>query len=373
MRASFTPLLLALAVTGCGGSDDLVTDTADASTTPEPMSATWLETFDYDWVLFNHRVSYLHTLATVPPTAAVVGGTSTTLQRTELDAACDPDSCQEYPFHDDADVRIGWGQVTTTEARFATGTTSAVVGAAGTTATLAVPDPGGDGTVTAILRGFTVDTDHPLAGEASCYPPGNGWHPRRLAIVLDAPRREGGELLVDVDLAFVAGLTEDPERQCIDEVHERSQVPMEVDVLFVVGPDAQALPIEQGMTYPWNGSQTAPEEQFPPDLLDLAVEAPGMRGWSALDFRFNEHAPTERGAYLRTLVLTIDGDRAGASATNYSPLTQLHDFSYAFTGTVQAIPLEGVTHGVVEASLPTGVDDDGRPVVYTLDGSTPTE
>ena len=69
----------------------------------------------------------------------------------------------------------------------------------------------------------------------------------------------------------------------------------------------------------------------------------------------------------------IDGDEASGTATNYSPLTQLHDFSFSFDGTVTHVPLDGASHDTVSGTLPTGLDDDDRPIVYALDGNTPTE
>jgi hypothetical protein len=314
-------------------------------------------------------------LGSDPPQVAVVGGTSTTQERTELDAGCDPDSCKEFPARDDSIVRVTVGRVTTTEAAFATAEGSVVVPASGANLTVRAPAPAGphaDGEITALLQGFSLQTDHPLSGGVACYQPANGWHPRRLGIAVDDARREGSELVADLSLHFVAGNTDDPDRVCVDEVNEQSMVPMTVQLLFVAGPAASTFAVEQAVAYPWNGDQFAPEEQPPPDPLvhDLPE---GIRGWSSVDFHFNEDKPGERGAYLRTLDFHIDGGEVTGTATNYSPITQLHDFSYRFSGTAVGIPISGTSRTTYDAVLPTGLDDDGEPVVYSLDGSTPTE
>jgi len=365
-----TGAALAVALGACRGGDG-----SDTVEPPSEESAVWLETFTYGWVLFNHRVSYLYVEAADPPAVAVVGGTSTTGQPRELAPECkaEADSCMEFPAWDDAEVTVGWGEVTTTEASFATATAEAVVPAEGATVTVSAPDPGREGSVSAVLQGLSVDTAHPLDGEEACYRPEYGWHPRRLAVSLQQPRREGGELVVDVDLHFVAGNTDDPDRTCIDEVNERALVPMTASVLFVVGPDATEVPISQEASFPFSGNASQPGEQVPPDPIALGLSADGIRGWASIDWSFNPDRADERGAYLRTLAARIDGDEATGEATNYSPFTQLHDFAYHFDGTVVGIPLSGVTHASASGTLPTGIDDDGRPVIYELDGSTPTE
>jgi len=389
MRApTYLSVMLLAALSACSGSDkepgtldsgtdtptsDTDTDTQTGDTGQSTVSeAVWLETFDYEWDLFNHRVSYLYVEAADPPRVAVVGGTSTTQQRTELDKSCDPDACKEFPARDDAIVTVGWGAAATTDAAFATASASAVVPTEGVTVTVTAPDPGASGEVSAVLAGFSLDTDYALTGGIACYQPGNGWHPRRLALALATPRREAGELVVDLTLHFVAGNTDDPDRVCVDEVNEQSQVPMTAEVLFVVGAAATEVPVEQAVSYPWNGDQFNPEEQPPPADLDHGLPE-GLRGWSKLDWSFNDDKPGERGAYLRNLVARIEGDQANAYASNYSPITQLHDFSFAFSGTVVGVPMGGVTHASRDGVLPTGLDDEERPVIYTLDGQTPTE
>ena len=47
--------------------------------------------------------------------------------------------------------------------------------------------------------------------------------------------------------------------------------------------------------------------------------------------------------------------------------------SFSFDGTVTNVPLDGASHEAVSGTLPTGLDDDDHPIVYTLDGDTPTE
>ena len=387
-------LALALLLGACSGSskdtEPGTTDTSTPLTTTNtvdttldtgpttvatPESAIWLETFDYQWDLFNHRLSYLSVLATDPPEVAVVGGTSTTGQPADLAPECkaDEDSCREFPAYDDSLVTVGYGRITTTEASFAVATAQAVVPAGGTTVTLTAPAPDRSGSVSAVLQGFGLDTAHALSGGDACYKPEYGWHPRRIAVVLGEPTLTGDQLSVDVTMHFVAGNTEDPDRVCIDDVNEQAQVPMTATVLFVVGPEATDVPIARDATFAFSGNAFDPGEQVPPDPVPLGLSGEGIKGWSALDWTFNPGNAAERGAYLRTLVASIDGDEANGTATNFSPFTQLHDFSFTFEGTVTHVPLADATHDRVSGRLPTGVDASGRPVIYRLDGNTPTE
>lgn len=87
------------------------------STLPE-QEATWLQGAYYDWELFNHRVSYIHFAVDEALETSVIGGTSTTFPSffpPDLPDGCDPNACDELPFGDVADLRAGWGRITTDE------------------------------------------------------------------------------------------------------------------------------------------------------------------------------------------------------------------------------------------------------------------
>ena len=80
----------------------------------------WFSGASYEWSLANHRLSHLEIGADNKRAyASVVGGTSTTEVDAELPQACDPDTCEELPFWDEALVRVDWGRVDDPDARFA--------------------------------------------------------------------------------------------------------------------------------------------------------------------------------------------------------------------------------------------------------------
>jgi hypothetical protein len=325
-----------------------------------------MQTFDWGWKLFNHRVSTI-AVDVEPAQVAIVGGTSTTGVPRDLDPSCDPDACREFPFKDLSAVELGVGAATTSDASFAVGRAEGLATAAGVTVELRVDAPDRDGDITAVLSGFRVDTDHPLDGPSACYDPAFGWHPTRLAVRLDDPRREGDELVVDVTLTFGAGNAEDPDRVCIDEVNELALVPMSADVLFIIGATPDRQGIAQDAYFPFSGDSANPGEQVVPPGVALDAHAPGLRGWSRFDWSFNPDSDTGRGAYLRTLSLRIDDETASGTATNYSPVTQLDDFGFVFDGEVVHVAMSGVSSSTLTATdVPAALDDVGEPVMFPL-------
>ena len=93
-----------------------------------------------------------------------------------------------------------------------------------------------------------------------------------------------------------------------------------------------------------------------------------MVGWSAVDFAFNPGNADERGVYLRSWGFELGAEGAAGVATNFSPITQLHDMSYTFSGDVRAVTVVGeIDTGLVEAEIPAQVNPlDERPVVQEL-------
>jgi hypothetical protein len=75
----------------------------------------------------------------------------------------------------------------------------------------------------------------------------------------------------------------------------------------------------------------------------------------------------EQGAYLRTLAFGAEpGGTARATATNYSPGTQLEGFSYAVDATARGVVLDADGEGfTVSGTLETELLD-GAPVVHEL-------
>jgi hypothetical protein len=339
---------------------------------------TWLERFGFAWTGFNHRVSYLHFgVDDAGVDAAVIGGASSTYYSPELPEGCDEETCSELPFSDSSEVTIGWGRSTT---RLASGVAEAslVVTPAGDELEIEIPlHRKGRGEAAVMLQSFELDTDHELAGGPDCYLPSLGWHPRRIALELGEPRlrEDGGAVVVTVSGWFEAGYSFEEYRACQDEVVVEAQVLMTVRVLALVSPgDVDRHTVEHGVHYAFSGNPYDPGEQPDPDLAERPLALPweqAIAGWSALDFRFHEDDADLRGAYIRSLSVGLDLDDGWASghATNYSPLTQLSDFSYRFTGEVTALEADGATsNGQVHfEDLGAELSEDNRPEIHHQD------
>jgi len=343
----------------------------------EPSEAIWLEGAGFAWVAFNHRLSYVEIgVDDDVVRAGVIGGTSTTNEEPELPDGCDPDTCAELPLWDDALIGARLVHVSSSTATLARGRGSLIAGAAGGETTVTVELPGkGKGTVTAVIAGLTLDADTPLSGGEACYTPRYGWHPRRIAVVLGDPVLAGDGRSVDVPVSawFEAGESLEEMRECLDAVNDQAQLAVAVDLVVIVGADeAESIEVAHGLSYPYGDGPMNPDEQPPPDPaerpLGTSLQDPVL-GWSALDFRFHDPDPDDRGAYLRswTFDARLAGDVASGHATNYSPVSQLSGFEYTFAGTVEALVIDGdVARGLVRERLIVELDDDARPVVVEL-------
>ena len=343
---------------------------ATDATGPAPAltEATWLSGIYYRWSFFNHRVSYIHAVpnGTDQVDVSIIGGTSTTGQgRDDLPDGCASDTCLEFPFFDEAEVRIGWSRLS--GASLGIGRADLEVGRSGGSGSVDIEMAGATGDVTALIRGITIDTDHALDGAPDCYQPKYGWHPAQIAASIDAVSLADGIATVDVSATFAAGTTMDDDRQCIDAVNDRAVVPFGVDVLVIAGHTGVAdEAVAAAATYPFSGNASDPGEQDEVLPQPLTLDAPVL-GWAAVDFAFNPDNPDGRGVYLRTFGFEIGADGASGLATNYSPVTQLHDMSYTFAGTARGVTVEGeVTSGTVETTLPVELDASERPVIHTL-------
>ena len=343
------------------------------------VEATWLEGFGYGWTVFNHRVSYVGvSVGDRVANIGVVGGTSTTGVAADLPEGCDPSTCTEYPFYDEAEATVHWGHVVTRRAVFGTGSTELAVGSAGDTTTVEVPlSSKGKGNAIAILSGLTVDTDEALASGESCYRPEYGWHPRNIAVSLGDPTLsdDGESASVEVTAAFRAGASLEEVRECVDAVVDDAVVKVRVDVLVAVGGgEATKADVAHGLVYEWDGSGDPPEQPDPSPAerpYDAGIDPTrAMVGWSALDFDFHLEVDPGRGAYLRTWSFVADptGGSASGHATNYSPGTQIAGFDYTFAGTVRALDLRAdVERGVLDVLLPERIDESGAPRIDSFD------
>jgi len=333
----------------------------------------WLEGSRYGWEHFNHRLAHWETrLGPDGVDVAVVGGTSTTDRETVLPEGCAPETCEEFPAADNANVLVRWARVETASWQAVRATTTIVAGADGATSSVKVQLPKKGRSIFAIIEGFAIDGGEPLMGGDACYAPENGWMPTALAIGLgDLDLSDDGmEATANVSVFATAGKTLEDARQCVDEVVEQAQFRFDVDVLFVEGSaNAAVKQLEQSAAYEYEyGTVPDPQEEPPPiDLNDDLSRS--FAGWARLDWKFDLLDPDLRGAYLRTLgfeVVAGEGTATGI-ATNYSPITQLSGFDYTFQGTLLVVDLGAdVTRGIIEETIPAALDADGVPVVTTF-------
>ena len=357
-------VLTAVWLCGCSPGYELITD---------DRQGVWLQGFGFEWVLFNHRMSYLE----VTPSGdalgvAVVGGASTTGVSAEVNDGCETDHCKEFPFFDEADVDASWSVVTTDQA-LGLGSIELLAMREGVSETLRVEAQGNHSfqEPVAVLSGLRIDTDHPYEG-TGCYLPKFGWHPRALEVRLSEPRlvQEGRAVDVDVYVRFEAGESLEEDRQCVDEVNEWARVPMGVSVTVLDATDGPWVQ-EVHQEAAWElGDRVNPDLQEAPESVSLSWESPAnVMGWQALQWAFHEEDPESRGAYLRSLRFGIstDGSLAEGSATNRSPATQLSGFSYRFDGTVVAAEVAGevLRHDVSEI-IPVALGEGGEATLVQL-------
>ncbi len=322
-----------------------------------------MEGFGYGWEYFNHRVGALDIgVDEAGAFAAVIGGTSTTGETPSLEATCDPDLCEEFPFLDNATVWADRATASTSAMTASKGTAQFTTGVEGADTTVAVVMEADD-SATAILTGLNFDTAGDLLG---CYDPTFGWHPKQLVVTLGAPRLNAEGVSVDVSATFAPGPSEEDVRACIDAVYGDAVVSVRVDFLVVSGAETEPLSIHSEATYPFAGDAMNPETQEDAALEPLGVDATtSLLGLTSIAWTF--HEAEARGAYLRTLGVEVGPLGGRGLATNYSPATQLSAFDFQFDGTVVVVDL-GVD---VQRTRWTGkfaaeLSPDRSPVVHRL-------
>jgi len=360
--------MLALLAAGCQGSES------------EP----WLTGVSFGWANFNHRLSYWSASVTTGErgtvaASGIVGGTSTIGSAPPLADGCDLDTCREYPFLDSADMAVSWMDVQASHIAYGRGGGTVLATADGAVTSISIPlDGKARGLPVVTIQGFDLDTTEPLFGEGGCYVPANGWLPTRVAIELGEPAlaADGRTVTLDVSATFAAGLTHEPERQCLDDAIDQAQVGVSLQLVAAVTTrDVGSATIANAESYALgDGGRSHPDPQPDPDpaqrTLALSFDGPAALGWSRVDFRFHTQETDGRGAYVRTLSFSVDGanDFASGHATNYSPLTQFSGFDYAFEGTVQAIALDEwpeLRHAALLAT-PVLLDADGHGLTQAL-------
>lgn len=289
----------------------------------DPGTATVLSGHSFAWQAFNHRLSHLSYRVDDAGgvTAAVVGGTSTTGQTANLAESCDPDTCQEFPFVDSAQLGANVTQLTAAGLISARGSATWVVGAAETTQPAQLQWEADPGEITVLVSGFSIDTS---SSTSTCYNPAFGWLPRKISI---AALADGPHAVLTA--SFEAGLSLEDERACLDEAAGDATVRLTVDVVAITGVEVRAVTVEQTAQYEL-GTASEPTVQPAPEGESIA----GAIGWTAWKWNFHEADGELRGAYLRSLGATVDGETA---ASNYSPATQLSGFDYHFVGSAVSI------------------------------------
>ncbi len=287
--------------------------------TPTP-SVRLLSGLQYGWQGFNHRLSHLGVQVTDETiTYAVVGGTSTTGVVPTYAEGCDEQTCKEFPFEDTADLVVSTTGLRDPNLSVARYSVVMRVGADGSTASVTLPWAELPVAQTPVINGLVLES---VGAADTCYDPSFGWLPTHLALKVEA---DGPNAVVTA--AFESGLSAEEARACLDEAAPGAEAIVTVDVLGIAGVTPTFAPLAQSASWNQDGSELAEQRPPAPEDLDLF----NVRAFSALEWFFHEADVDSRGAYLRTLT----ADSAGAaSATNYSPGTQLSGFDYRFVGTV---------------------------------------
>ncbi|MSQ03243.1 MAG: hypothetical protein EXR71_15355 [Myxococcales bacterium] len=313
---------------------------------PPIPSVRLLSGLQFGWRGFNHRLSHLGVQVTDDTiTYAVVGGTSTTGVVPTYAAGCDEATCKEFPFVDTADLVVSTTVLSDPALRVARYSVVMRVGASGSTASVTLPWAELPAVQTPVINGLVVQS---VGAEHDCYDPSFGWLPTHLAVKVEA---DGPHATVTA--AFESGVSLEEARGCLDEAAPGAEAILTIDVLGVAGVAATWAPLSQSAS--WNQDGSALAEQTPPAPEALAL--PDVRAFSSLEWFFHEADADGRGAYLRTLTADSSG---AASATNYSPGTQLSGFDYRFVGTVVGFEGDGAGERKDWALHYTpALDDDG--------------
>lgn len=338
----------------------------------DPATLTTMEGFGFGWQRFNHRLSYAEFDLTEAANIGIVGGTSTTGEQVDVGDSCDPDTCQEFPFADTADVRLDWAKVTSSDWQTGSAETELVAGATGASVTLEIPVEGLKGSeAVAVIQGFSVDTDHLVAdGLEHCYNPRLGWHPRRLAVSLGDVTLGEDSASVEVFAAFEAGNSLEEERVCVDAIRDQALAMFHVRVAVIAGDNVVGSSQDLGFSQVYAAGDVPfdPDPQPEPGGRPLTLDGASQAfGFSSFDWAFHTDDVDHRGAYLRTLEARADTAAGVATghATNYSPATQLSGFDYTFAGKIVGISGE-IERGSVTGALPAAIDVNLDAVVTAL-------
>jgi hypothetical protein len=333
--------LMVTLVAGCHRQTACEQDPASCETN---TSAAWIQSFDWSWSSFNHRLSVLRVVATDDAvSAAVVGGASTTGHVYDDDGTCvNADTCWELPTRDATAISATRATATSDTVLLAHGSLTLDTTSNGVSQTLTVTLPrlGVDGdAVSAWIGGVTMISDVAADGAgASCYDPRHGWLPAHVSLGLSGAALSDALDAVDVEVsaAFLAGEARETQRACYDALRTAGTFKVTLDVVVAVGDlSSDSVDVAQGAIWS-SGTDAQPLTEV--GTLDATLDPAAMIGWTSLDLEFHETVEAGRGAYLRGLSVQAD-DAAGQAygyATNRS-LTALSGFDYAFKGTVTQV------------------------------------
>ncbi len=328
-------------VAGCHAQTACEADPASCETN---SSAAWIQSFDWSWTSFNHRLSVLRVAATDDGvSAAVVGGASTTGHVFDDAGTCvNADTCWELPTYDSTVISATRASAVSDTVLLAHGSVTLDTTSNGVSQTLTVTLPrtavAGDH-VAAWIGGLTLVSDlSPDGARVSCYDPRHGWLPAHLSLGLIGAVLAGESDAVDVEVsaAFLAGESREAQRVCYDALRTAGTYKVTLDVVVAVGNlSSTAVDVAQGAIWS-SGTDAQPVGEI--GSLAATLDPSAMIGWASLDLEFHETVEAGRGAYLRGLSLTADEANAEAYgyATNRS-FTALSGFDYAFNGTLAQV------------------------------------
>ena len=325
-----------------------------ACAAPLGDEAVLLTGWSYAWEQLSHRISYLEVGVGEDASLALglVGG----------------DWSTGATYADTPMYRVRYQRVRGADVPVLRGSAWLVLG----------PEPGGTATIeldvagipedaelTAILNGFSIDTDVPRPeGYPEDYDPGHGYTSNGFAFALGEVDRDGDRARVDVEATVRWG---PQDRDDMNAAIPHAETAVRVDVAVIAAPYAAERLALAAESDPPHDEKVYSEQ--PPMVLDAAFAggAPeGIVGWRSFDLLLDPvGADAGQGDYLRAFGVELapgeDGRgtfRGEVTATlSTSSLLELTDPRVAFAGELVRVGADDVLaeHWLVEGSHPTGV------------------
>lgn len=331
--------MLALALLGC--------------TAPLGEEAVLLTGWTYAWEQLSHRISYLEVGLEEDASLSLglVGGdwsTGATYADTPLYRV-------RYQRVRGADVAVLRGSVELVVGPEPDGSATLDLDAAG------IPE---DAELTAILNGFSIDTDVPQPeGYPEDYDPGHGYTSNGFGFALGEVERDGDRARVPVEATVRWG---PQDRDDMNAAIPHAETAVRVDVAVIAAPYAAEVLALSAASDPPHDEKVYSEQ--PPMLVEAAFAdgAPeGIVGWRSFDLLLDPVGDDAgQGDYLRAfgVELAPGEDARGAfrgevtATLSTSSLLELTDPRVAFGGELVRVGADDVIadHWLVEGSHPTG-------------------